>query len=344
MIRRPTPTHRLFPLVTRAWSRVVWSNKRGRHAFTLIELMIVTVIIGFLTALALGALYRATEAARNRSTQSSITRLHSAIMARWNSYRTRRVQIDAQATALALGLNPNSQIDLATVRLMGLREMMRMEMPQSYDDLYANFAARTPRVPLVPGMPDAALARAYRRRILTSATNANEPAELLYLIVTTSFEDDSISGDNNLSLRDVGDTDKDGMSEFLDAWGRPIMFLRWAPGFVSEIQPDLIPLTAYPDRDNINDHDPFDPSKVDPPAGSPNPDRGFRLTPLIYSGGPDREYDINAALPTGSATGVLNDPYYIPSLPSLPLGTPYDFDGTGLSHFDNLTNHAQEAR
>ena len=34
----------------------------------------------------------------------------------------------------------------------------------------------------------------------------------------------------------IGDTDGDGAPEFLDGWGHPINFLRWAPGFDSEIQ------------------------------------------------------------------------------------------------------------
>ena len=29
---------------------------------------------------------------------------------------------------------------------------------------------------------------------------------------------------------EIGDTDQNGLPEFLDGWGRPIRFLRWAPG------------------------------------------------------------------------------------------------------------------
>ena len=35
---------------------------------------------------------------------------------------------------------------------------------------------------------------------------------------------------------EIGDTDDDGMPEILDPWGRPIYFLRWAPGYVSALQ------------------------------------------------------------------------------------------------------------
>ena len=35
---------------------------------------------------------------------------------------------------------------------------------------------------------------------------------------------------------EIGDVDEDGCPEFIDGWGRPIMFLRWAPGFRSDLQ------------------------------------------------------------------------------------------------------------
>ena len=33
------------------------------------------------------------------------------------------------------------------------------------------------------------------------------------------------------SQSEIGDTDHNGYPEFLDGWGKPIFFLRWAPGF-----------------------------------------------------------------------------------------------------------------
>ena len=42
---------------------------------------------------------------------------------------------------------------------------------------------------------------------------------------------DGVDGTRPQPLR--GDTDEDGMKEILDAWGEPIVFLRWAPGYVT---------------------------------------------------------------------------------------------------------------
>jgi hypothetical protein len=95
----------------------------------------------------------------------------------------------------------------------------------------------------------------------------------------------------------IGDTDGDGAPEFLDGWGNPINFLRWAPGFDSQIQlnantlgtPPNPPRSANPTWTSAaaGDHDPYDMYRVDPAA--------FRLVPLIYSAGGDETYSIYQA-------------------------------------------------
>ena len=71
------------------------------------------------------------------------------------------------------------------------------------------------------------------------------------------------------SASEIGDTDGNGYPEFLDGWGRPIWFLRWAPGFS--------PYSDIQTTDPTNNHDPFDPQHFDANA--------YKLIPLIYSDG-----------------------------------------------------------
>ena len=92
--------------------------------------------------------------------------------------------------------------------------------------------------------------------------------------------------------------DGDGAPEFLDAWGRPISFFRWAPGFTSQIQGNANLLSFPPptapdplrnwDQAAAADHDPFDLFRVDFKA--------FRLQPVIYSAGRDEELGIDPYL------------------------------------------------
>jgi hypothetical protein len=103
----------------------------------------------------------------------------------------------------------------------------------------------------------------------------------------------------------------DGRPCFVDGWGRPIMFLRWAPGYVSPIQ-----------SGDVNaDHDPFDTRNVDAFA--------FHLIPLIYSAGANGVYDL------GTNSGAFNGNPYA----SMTLGAPI-----GNGHHDNITNHLIEQR
>jgi hypothetical protein len=67
----------------------------------------------------------------------------------------------------------------------------------------------------------------------------------------------------------------DGLPYFIDGWGQPILFLRWAPGF-----------TPYSDIQSANTHDPFDSRNTE--TGSDY----IQLIPLIYSSGPDQKAGI----------------------------------------------------
>ena len=53
----------------------------------------------------------------------------------------------------------------------------------------------------------------------------NQGAECLFMIITLGFTDE-LGGGNLFNEGSIGDTDGDGLPEFLDAWGMPIGFLR----------------------------------------------------------------------------------------------------------------------
>jgi hypothetical protein len=233
--------------------------------------------------------------------------------------------------------NGNGQYDsgVARVRLDMLRDLMRMELPDRISDLTDSPAAIWPAA-----MPSPSLWQSYRRRADAAikakfgpsavwqtewANNSSEQgAECLYLIIASIRDGDS-RGIDYFKESEIGDVNENGMLEILDAWGNPIVFLRWPAGYSSEVQ--------RPDPNIAADA--FDPHHVDT--------RGtYRLIPLIYSAGPDAIYDIltdDSPAIHYSTTDPLNDPYHSWASGARLVGMPFDSDGDGLDDGDNITNH-----
>lgn len=354
-----------YPITRRALSR------RG---ITLVELMVAMLCVAILVAISLGALNSAAETARERRTQALIKKLDQALMARWDSYRTRRIPV---VVPTGPGSGPKTA---AVARLLALRELMRYEMPE-WDDVDVNLATPPAYLSAYPS-----LLRAYKRRydaakarpgVTHAMLESYKAAECLYMIVTMGDEGDFSSIDH-FREKDIGDADGDSLPEFHDGWGRPILFIRWAPGVISDLQraiaqgpdgawgvknvdddgangQDDIGEAGWPGsddtrlvspvdpnitptaRDQENNHDPFDPLRVDMPSPSNSSRRVFRLFPFIYSAGPDGVEDI---VPPAITRTSINDPYL--SLASgVFAGAPYDFDvpQDGLNSYDNITNH-----
>jgi prepilin-type N-terminal cleavage/methylation domain-containing protein len=288
------------------------------RAFTLVEMLVTVSIIAILAAMAFGALAATRESAREAATRATIAKLHNIVMRRYESYLTRRVPI--QTT----GLPPKTA---AQIRLIALRQIMRMEMPERWSDIINPAMSGNSAVPDEDGvvvitgdLPGGgtvsrtinrpALSRLYAQRYKslmpdTKGSPGYGPAECLYLLVSMG----SPEAMEQFTPAEIGDVDGDGYPEFIDGWGRPIMWLRCAPGYVSPLQ-------------NQTDHDPFDARNVEPAA--------YHLIPLIYSAGPDGKYDIEIDY----NFQFQGDPYANPA-----IGQPVDENGDGMNHHDNITNH-----
>jgi hypothetical protein len=230
--------------------------------------MVVMGIMALLSVLVAVAAGSAMETARVAHTRALIARLHTLLLDRYESYRWRRLPIQIQ---------PNSTPQVANrLRCDAVRELMRIEMPDRWTDI---LDAPVTLPYTAPSMP--ALQTCYQRALNAAGVTASsdstyQGADCLYLIVTMGLEENDIL--ENFQQGDIGSDPKNPkMLCFLDTWGNPIQFLRWAPGFNSPLQPA-----------NSTDRDQTDPSGV-----YGNPPTTFALYPLIYSAGPDGYYDIS---------------------------------------------------
>jgi prepilin-type N-terminal cleavage/methylation domain-containing protein len=338
---------------------------RARRCFTLVELLVVITIIAIIAGMLVMALAGAAESSRANRTTAQIAKLDQIIMDRWNSYRTRPLPIRSQDIAQRFGQpQPHPNI-IARYRLGATWELMRMELPERKSDLI-DLPGNQPNYKILRSPP--ALWHAYRARAtalcgpnwqddISGWTPAHQGAECLYLIVATMRDGDT-SALAYFSQSEIGDVDNDKMPEILDAWGNPIEFLRWAPGFVPVPHPPppapanpKVQISAGTKRqsgDAINQHCPFDTLKAFPEA--------FALFPLIYSAGPDGAYDINVgAFNSGGTAQDLvysqftpsNNPYF--TLNSDPnYSVPGIIADTNQDNYnqseDNLTNHFIEVR
>ena len=119
---------------------------------------------------------------------------------------------------------------------------------------------------------------------------------------------------------EIADTDGDGYPEFVDAWGNPIKFLKWPTGFAAE--------SEIMSGDYDNDHDPFDPRRIDPAA--------FRTVPLVWSSGPDKKSGLQFFKGSVYAWDQIYTKEY--GRP-VALGDP-EYDDEYDTHHDNIHNHS----
>lgn len=352
-----------------------------RRGFTLVELLVSITIIAILSGIMLVALTIGRGAALRARTTVTITNLQNIIAPLHASYRARRMPRSFAAVKFG---------HIQGIHLNLLRDTMRMELPQCWDDVRepplqfdCRLADGTIGTYQLPGPPMRAAVAGRRLANASQAADAkygagplfgegperierHASAECLYLIVILADPENRGRFQND----EVGDVDGDGLLEFLDGWGNPIYFLRWAPGVVdSDVQPVVTALAGgvavfrsdWAVKAVEEDYDPFDGQPADKslngfPADAvlgikPGyPPRSWRLVPYIYSAGRDHVYDIQNTSPLP----ICGNPYYfvdttlnrrVVNLAGAPLdGTNYltnppEAPDGEMGHYDNIHSH-----
>lgn len=261
---------------------------------TLVELLVVVTVIAILSSLTLSGLLVARGNAQSAKTSSTIRKLNEVILPYYEEYESRVPSLRSGDVAALLS-QPNGRSSLADFRRLALRRLMTMELPERPNDVTSSLT-KTPYAKTYGGVSaflteKPPVTRRYNAIIAGKTANNGE---LLHLIVTRGpvADPDIIA---HFRPDEVADTDKDGLPEFIDGWGKPIQFRRWPTGFASPAQPIDGTLRTIDGWISTSGH---------------------RLMPLIFSGGPDRTLDVEL-MPDLVYADFDFDPFrFDPSAPS----------------------------
>lgn len=219
-----------------------------RPSYTLTELLVVMAIMGVMASMLLAAVAGAVGDARKQRTIMIITKIDRILTEKVNDFRYRsvRLQLPTGAAGVIQTAGAGGQSLQARWQLYALRDMMRMELPDRYSDfvdpntmaivgpadLGVNENIGGVRLGTVPAVTMGYWRQIQKNNPSPTIANENESAECLYLILS-QMRDGDRTAIASFSKDEIGDFDNDNMPEILDGWGRPISFLRWAPGYVA---------------------------------------------------------------------------------------------------------------
>lgn len=222
----------------------------SRRAFSLVEVLVTVAVILTLAAMSMGAVSVASGSGKKVRTRAIIAKLDAIIMAQFESYAGRSVEATSDAA-----------------RGEALRALARGDLPDHWSTVAA--LAAKPESELTPHQR--AYVAVWKSVDQAQVVVDNASPECLFLSVMHGGLADCLDCD---ALRiEVGDTDNDGMPEFLDAWNRPIGFVHAPSGL-------RLPFDST--ANFFSTALPFDPVVATSPGA-----RGGLMRPLIVSAGTD---------------------------------------------------------
>ena len=343
--------------------RQIRVTAKYRRALTLVELLVVGAIIVILVTLTLVGTRVAANSAKETKTRGTIQKLDVAIQQIFESYGDKYQIIKNRVDNICRDVE---EADRQRVAAHLIRDWMRMEMPQSWAEVFDSTDNNAPNVPkaklgpiptpdprdntknIIDVAESDVLECYYAEYVKYVEERGGDPATgpsraaLLFLMIQ-NLNPEALEAFHGSEVA-AGD---DGLSVFVDAWGKPIQFLRWAPAFHgSDVQPNVLTRVPYTDMqpdpvdwwqtNYLDEHSILREAMAKARAQYPDPadERenaiGWFLYPLIYSAGLDGKYgliDENLDSPQVGTDEKILDPFAFPY--GMPLG----------GHFDNIHNH-----
>ena len=224
-------------------------HHRKRPGFTLIELLAVIAIVTLLAALTAAGIQRVRSGQMARNTEGTVTKLQLALDQQWQA--TVAMARDRKSIPAQVLTACNNDVDLAAAAWAYMQT--RREFPNTFTE------ATTP----VSGPGGYSLpARTTFSSCnppATSLTDKEQAAALLYLILSekgtggASFNADEATRGAQQTINDT--TTSRSFRVFVDAWGTPITFIRYASGGLNGSELNSAPFV----NPAVSLQDPLDP-------------------------------------------------------------------------------------
>ena len=324
---------------------------RERSGFTLVELMTVIAIIGLLSAFSVTIVRSSIESAKETQTRTTIAKIDNVLTTAYEKYQYRRVDLTNYYRKYSTN---RTLAEKTEYRIGKLRDKLRCDFPCTPEELgfssVENGSGSLKYTPIQAAIASA-VSTATADGTLSSLTYEEESpagtveyrfianAELLYLVIMNAEPE----ARSLFSEREVADVDGNGLKEFVDGWGKPICWMRWAPSLPrSDRQPSIdsirsqVGTNGVPDR---YDADPFDPLGL-----GYGGEVGWFLVPYVFSAGSDGLYGLKMPGMDGDTnwTNVefVNNPFKGCSASSwAPSGYALVGQEINTSYKDNIDNH-----
>ncbi|MCA9070980.1 MAG: prepilin-type N-terminal cleavage/methylation domain-containing protein, partial [Planctomycetaceae bacterium] len=195
------------------------------RGFTLIELLVVMAIIIFLVSITVVVVGAALDNAREAATKATIRKIDGLLTKRMEAFTQAMEKQNSSPQPRYIyntGLYPSSVNpvgqnispfvlaagNVARAKVLGQKALFRAGFPQSITEVVA----------VDPGLLGGN----------TNTQSAADSSEAMYIFLTKmeSFGLPAVDEDS-FSSNEIGDTDGDGLKEFVDGWDQPIRFYRW---------------------------------------------------------------------------------------------------------------------
>lgn len=327
---------------------------RERSGFTLVELMTVIAIIGLLSAFSVTIVRSSIESAKVTQTKTTIAKIDNVLTAVYEKYQYRRVDLTNYYRKYSTN---RTLAEKTEYRIGKLRDKLRCDFPCTPEELgfssverFENGSGPLKYTPIQAAIASAVSTATVNGTLSSLPYKEESPAgtveyrfianaELLYLVIMNAEPE----ARSLFSEREVADVDGNGLKEFVDGWGKPICWMRWAPSLPrSDRQPSIdsirsqIAANGVPNR---YDADPFDPLGL-----GYGGEVGWFLVPYVFSAGSDGLYGLKMPGMDGDTnwTNVefVNDPFSGCSASSwAPSGYALVGQEINTSYKDNIDNH-----